>query len=180
MMKNYTLVAGITLLLTMSLANVVFADSGARTYIWIAGAEPICSMIGPDACPDVAMASNGDTVTIAGSGTFTIHPDSVTGTGTFIHKDSGGNVKASGTWTATQLMSFVSYGSAGPSFPPGLEGGKAVIRVHANVGVDALLTVFCLLGSPPSGVDEGVRLNVQDIINFNMQAGGATVFIRTA
>lgn len=181
MMKNYTLVAGITLLLTMSLANVVFADSGARTYTWIAGAEPICSMIGPGACPDVAKANNGDTVSIAGSGTFTIHPDSVTGSGTFIHKDSAGNVKVSGTWTATQLVSFVSYGpSSFAGLPPGSEGGKAVIRVHASVGVDAILTVICLLGSPPSGVDEGIKLNVQDIINFNTQTGGVTLFIRTA
>ena len=181
MMKNYTLVAGITLLLAMSLANVVFADSGARTYIWLAGAEPICTMIGPSACPDVAKAGNGDTVSIAGSGTFTIHPDSVTGSGTFIHKDSAGNVKASGTWTATKLVSFVSYGSGSlQGLPPSFEGGKAVIRIHASVGVDALLTVFCILGSPPSGVDEGIRLNVQDIINFNVQVGGATVFIRTA
>jgi len=39
-------------------------------------------------------------------------------------------------------VSFVSYGSAGPSFLPGSEGGKAVIRIHASVGVDALLTVM--------------------------------------
>jgi hypothetical protein len=181
MMKNYTLVAGITLLLSMSLANVVLADSGARSYVWIAGAEPLCTVVGPEACPDVARASNGDTVSIAGSGTFTIHPDSVTGSGTFIHKDSAGNVKASGTWTATQLVSFVSYGSASlQGLPPNFEGGKAVIRVHASVGVDAILTVYCVLGSPPSGVDEGIRLNVQNIINFNTQAGGTTIFIRTA
>ncbi len=179
-MKNYALVAGMTILLMLPLANSVIADSGARKYTWLAGAEPLCTMAGPGSCPDVAMASNGDTVTITGSGTFTIHPGSVTGSGTFIHKDSAGNVRAQGTWIATQLVSFVSYGSALPQgFPANFEGGKVVIRIHASVGVDAILTVICLLGSPPSGVDEGIRLNVQDIINFNKQAGGATVFIRS-
>src|SRR5713226_4503670 len=123
--QNYTIAAGITVLLTLSFANVVFADSGSRSYNWYAGGGLLCTL-NPSFCPDVAMATNGDTVTIAGSGTFTIHPDSVTGTGTFVHKDSSGTVLASGTWTATQLVSFVSYGSAGSSFPPGFEGGKAV------------------------------------------------------
>lgn len=187
MAKKYAPVAGITLLLTLSFTNVVFADSGFRAYNYYAGGGFLCTL-SASFCPDVAMATNGDTITIAGSGTFTIHPDSVTGSGTFVHQDSAGNVLASGTWTATQLMSFVSYGSAGPSFPPGFEGGKAVIRVHSVVTggpatgfeVDALLTVQCLLGTPPSGFEEGIRLNVQNIINFNMPDGGNTLFIRTA
>lgn len=178
--KKYAPVAAITLLLTLSFANVVFADSGFRAYNYLV----------PATTPtDVAMATNGDTITIVGSGTFTIHPDAVTGAGTFVHKDSSGTVLASGTWTATQLVSFVSYGSGSlQGLPPSFEGGKAVIRVHAVVTggpdtgfeVNALLTVYCLLGSPPAGQDEGIKLNVQDIINFNMQDGGNTLFIRTA
>lgn len=154
----------------MSFANVVFADSGFRAYTYLVPATTPA---------DVAMATNGDTITIVGSGTFTIHPNSVTGSGTFVHRNSAGDVLASGTWTATQLVSFVSFGTSAP-FPPSFEGGKAVIRVHASVGVDALLTVYCLIGSPPSGFEEGIRLNVQNIINFNMQDGGNTLFIRTA
>jgi hypothetical protein len=179
--KNFALVAGMTILLTLPFSNIVVADSGFRAYNYYAGGGFLCTL-NASFCPDIAMAtSNGDTVTISGSGTLTIHPDSVTGTGTFIHKDSAGNVKASGTWTATQLMSFVSYGSGSlQGFPSNFEGGKAVIRVHASVGVDAILTVYCLLGSPPAGQEEGIKLNVQDIINFNMQAGGNTLFIRTA
>lgn len=179
-MKNLAIVAGITALMTLSSANVVSADSGFRAYNYYAGGGFLCTL-NPSFCPDVAMATNGDTVTVAGSGTFTIHPDSVTGSGTFVHKDSAGNVIASGTWTATQLVSFVSFGSGSlQGLPASFEGGKAVIRVHASVGVDALLSVYCALGSPPPGFEEGIRLNVQDIINFNMQAGGNTLFMRTA
>ena len=89
-------------------------------------------------------------------------------------------MKASGTWTAAELISFVSYGSAGPSFPPGFEGGKAVILVHTSVGFDAILTVICAFGSPPAGQHEGIHLNVQDVINFNKQVSGFTLFIQTA
>ncbi len=170
---------GIALLLALSFGNVAFADSGSHTINFLTGSGFLCTLA-TNACPDIATASNGDMVLITGSGTITTHPDSATGSGTFTHEDSSGNVKASGTWTATQLLSFVSYGSAGPGFPPGFEGGKAVIRVHLSVGFDAILTVECALGSPPPGAHEGIRLNVQDIINFNKQASGFTVFIQTA
>src|SRR5215471_13834249 len=91
--KNYAIVAGFTLLLTLSFANVVLADSGHRAYNYYAGGGLLCT-VNPAFCPDVAMARNGDTVTIAGSGTFTIHPDSVTGSGTFVHRDSSGKIIA--------------------------------------------------------------------------------------
>ncbi len=169
---------GITLLLALSFANVAFADSGSHTIDFLTGSGPLCGLA-PTACPDIAMASNGDMVLLTGSGTITTHPDSATGSGTFTHEDSSGNVKASGTWTATQLLSFVSYGSS-PGFPPGFEGGKAVILVHLSVGFDAILTVICGLGSPPPGQHEGIHLNVLDVINFNKQVSGFTVFIQTS
>lgn len=177
--KLFIASVGITLLLALSFGNVALAESGSHTITFLTGSGFLCTLA-PSACPDIATASNGDMVLITGSGTITTHPDSATGSGTFTHEDSSGNVKASGTWTATQLLSFVSYGSAGPSFPPGFEGGKAVIRVHLSAGFDAILTVDCALGSPPSGAHEGIHLNVQDVINFNKQVSGFTVFIQTA
>src|SRR5712691_8545219 len=92
------------------------AKSATVTYNYLAGSGFLCSL-SPDACPDVASAPNGDTISIAGSGTLSIHPDSVTGGGTYIHKDASGTVLDQGTWTAQQLLSFVSYGTA-PPFPP--------------------------------------------------------------
>ena len=192
--KNYALIAGITLLLAFAFATPVVADRGSRAYNYYTGAGTLppsdcaalglptgCTLCDIAPCPDVATASNGDTVTISGSGTLTIHPDSVTGSGTFVHKDSAGNVKASGTWTALSLMSFVSFGSgSAQGLPSDLEGGKAVILVHLSAGPNAVFTVVCALGSPPSGFAEGIRLNVQDIINFNKQVSGVTLLIRTA
>jgi len=135
-------------------------------------------------CPDVASAPNGDTITIAGQGTLSIHPKSGTGGGSFIHKNASGTVLAQGTWTAQQLLSFVSYGTM-PGVPPNFEGGKALVRIHLSpstggAGFDGVLRITCLIGSPPAGANEGIRLNVQGVINFNKEVSGNTLFIRTS
>jgi hypothetical protein len=156
------------------------AQSATVTYNYLTGSGLLC----PGGCPDVASAPNGDTITITGSGTLSIHPESVTGNGTFTHKDASGTVLAEGTWTAQQLLSFVSYGTS-PGSPPTFEGGKALVRIHltpnaGGAGFDAVLRITCLVGSPPPSAHEGIRLNVQDVINFNKEVSGATLFIRTS
>ena len=128
----------------------------------------------------MASAPNGDTISISGSGTLSINPASVTGGGTFTHKDASGNVLSTGTWTAQQLPSFVSYGTA-PPVPPSFNGGKALMLIHllpssGGSGFDAVLRITCLIGSPPAGAHEGIRLNVQDVINFNKEVSGETLF----
>ncbi len=129
------------------------------------------------------MADNGDMVAIAGSGSLSLHDKSVTGSGTFVHMAPDGTVRASGTWTAMQLMSFVSYGNSS-GFPANFVGGKASMLVQLSVGGTpvhtALLTVICDLGNPPHGQMEGVKLAVQDTpFNFNKQVSGVTVFIQS-
>jgi hypothetical protein len=153
------------------------ADSGAAKFIYEIGAGNTAC------CPDTAMASNGDTITVTGTGTLSIHPKSVTGGGKFTHKNAAGTVLASGTWAATQLLSFNSYGTS-PGFPPGFEGGLALIRVRlmpkgTTSTFDAVLQVNCLIGKVPAGAKEGIRLAVQDGLNFNKEVpGGETLFIR--
>ena len=105
-----------------------------------------------------------------------------TGGGTFTHKTAAGAVFATGSWTATGLAGFHSYGSAAAQgLPPELFGGMAILTVHiittSGLEADGLLTITCTLGDQiPSGATEGVRLNVQDIINFNKEVSGFTVF----
>ena len=111
---------------------------------------------------------------------------------------------ASGTWRAEALISWQSFGLAGPGFPPGFEGGVSVLRVHLTPsgggegdgalltrstplsggeghegGLDAILTVTCLLGTPVAGSDEGIHLNVIGGPNFSDSIGGNTLFIVT-
>ncbi len=129
------------------------------------------------------MAANGDSVALNGTGTLSIHAKSVTGGGMFVHTDASGHELVHGTWEAKDLLSFVSYGDATPQgLPANLFGGKAVIHVRLLVGGtpvhDGILTIYCQLGKPPHGAHEGVRLNVQDVINFNKQVSGDTVFVK--
>ncbi len=177
------------LLLLIALASVsatsatrnVSAAKSTMTFSYLLGTGPFCELE-ETACPDIAMAPNGDTISIAGSGTLSVFPKSVTGGGTFTHKHADGSVAANGTWTATQLVEFLSYGDATPQgLPASFFGGKATIMVNIFVGSTlvhtAILTVHCLLGNPPMGAHEGIRLNVQDAVNYNQEVSGDTLFL---
>jgi hypothetical protein len=179
--RSLTVVLLMSSLVLLASVGSASAQSATVTYNYFAGSGTPCSIT---ECPDVASAPNGDTITIAGQGTLSIHPDSVTGSGTFIHKDASGTVLGEGTWTAQQLMSFVSYGSES-DLPPTFEGGKALVRIHLSPntggsGFDAVLRITCLVGSPPPSAREGIRLDIQDVINFNKEVSGDTLFIRTS
>ncbi len=159
-------------------SNSVISEAVAETnYVYLLGVEPIEG-------PDKTVAPNGDTIIIEGSGTFSIHTKSVTGSGEFQHKNAAGTVLASGTWDALELNSFKSFGTPGAPFPPEFEGGLAVIRIHLSpdgggAGFDAILQVYCVIaGVAPPGFEEGVRVVIQDVINFNKQVHGQTLFIR--
>jgi len=90
-------------------------------------------------------------------------------------------VVASGTWTATELLSFQGYGTS-PGFPPTFEGGKVLMRVEllpsGGGSFRAVLQVDCLIGKTPAAATEGVRLNVQGALNFNREVSGLTLYIR--
>jgi len=143
----------------------------------------LCSL-DPTACPDVSRASNGDTISFAGTGSFTPSDDDAEGRGTFTHTTAAGKVLAHGTWKAEELVSFVSFGSgSAQGLPSNFEGGIAVLKVElrtsSGVEVRAVLLISCELGTPPAGTAEGITLNV-GFINFNKPVSGFTVFIQEA
>jgi len=41
-----------------------------------------------------------------------------------------------------------------------------------------VLTIFCLLGSPPAGKEEGITLVLGQGMNFNKPTSGETAFIK--
>jgi len=151
----------------------------------------------------VARAANGDTVEMNGDGSFTLQPKSISGDGgavaaafgdvprTFTHRDSNGNVLASGTWEPTAVLSDRSFGPATAEqiaffggLPPGSEGGKVMFQVALFVGGvhvhDGIITIVCELGVPPKHAVESTLLLVQDTIyNFNAPVSGDNIFIRS-
>jgi hypothetical protein len=154
-----------------------FASSATRTYM-LEMEEP-----------NTAQAPNGDSVAITGEGQFSVHPKSVEAEGNFTHTDSEGNVLATGTWTATQLLTYQSYGCGvvfGTPIPPELCGGRVEMRVlltpdGTNLQIPGILSVFCVIGNKrPSSVEEGVRVVVPGHVNFNEVTGGMNVYIQTS
>lgn len=147
--------------------------------------------------PNVAEAPNGDQIAITGGGVFSVHPKSVTASGSFTHSDSEGNVLAMGTWSATALRSFEFYGCGVLTFadpdielPPNFCGGALKLAVTltpdgTTLALPGTLTIFCIIGpqtpathEDPSG--EGITLVVNGVLNFNKIVSGMNVYIKTS
>jgi hypothetical protein len=203
MNKRLSFVATVILALFALGIGGVEAGNGTRTFTWLAGDAGgtgfLCNPGQMPACPDAARASStGDVIDISGFGELTIHPKSINGGGTFSAtalEQFGGNVE--GTWEATQLLSFKSYGPS-PILPENFLAGLAMIRIQLMVDgnwvADGILRLGCILpmakvpgakgGVADPGVRggalEGVRVNVQGGLNFNLEEDPrATLFIET-
>jgi hypothetical protein len=189
MIRSAPLLVALVLAFSVMGARAVRGASAANarghpTYRYLVGAGftevgQVCD--GEVPCPDAAMASNGDTIEMSGEGTLRL-PHSVSGGGSFLQKDAAGNVRQVGTWTAEALLSFESLGP-GTGTPPTWEGGHALIQVRlvadqGGMKADAVLEVGCELpGNPPVTI-EGVRLTVEDGLDFNQAVEPrATLFI---
>ena len=186
MKKSLALVALLTLALSLLLPATALADSATHTYQFLLEV------------PNVSEASNGDRVAITGEGEFSVNPNSAEGTGTFTHTTASGTLVGSGTWRATELLEYQSYGcgivhnfptpGATTPLPPDFCGGAAKMRVVAtpngtSLQIGAILTIFCIIGpNPPNSHDdptgEGIHLVVPGIINFNKIVQGMNVFIQ--
>ena len=175
-------IALIALLMTVLPVAVVSAAGNNRSYQYVIGTGPLCELPLPDPCPTIAMAKNGDTVAVTGQGTFGTRPRSATGGGTFVHRHSDGTLVANGTWTATRLLGFKSYGNDPANLPPNFVGGLALMQVRLYVGgnlvATGILQIDCEIGKVPAGHHEGIRLVVQGTqFNFNHKVSGLTLFI---
>src|SRR5712692_3699056 len=103
------------------LATASNANGNHDTYNWVVGATT------PS---DTAIAPDGSTITMTGDGTMTAGPGNTASGGGTYSLSSGG----SGAWTVTGIQGFVSYGPAGPDFPPGFFGGEAKLNVTLSNG----------------------------------------------
>ena len=128
--------------------------------------------------PQVAQAANDEQVSITGSGVFSVNPKSTTATGTYATTASG-----SGTWVATQLLSFVPYGCL-PAPHANFCGGKLMLQVLLTDSTSGqqfggVMSVFCLIGNPPTSAEEGARLDIIGKNNFNRIVSGGNFYLKT-
>src|SRR5262249_46115956 len=148
--------------------------------------------------------ANGDTIELSGAGTLSLAIKSVTTAGAFTHKTSTGEILETGVWTATELLSFKSYGIAPGALMRGTQkfkssrllplglgmlagpmpaGGLALIRVRLLPDVvqpqEAILQVNCAKGRVPENQQgDGIRLAIQEGgPKFDQKVSGRTVFM---
>jgi hypothetical protein len=157
------------LLVSQKAARATDANGNHATYSWIIGATTPT---------DSATAPDGSVIALAGAGAVNAGPNhSASGGGTY-SLTSGGST-TSGTWTADAAQGFVSYGPAGPAFPPGFTGGEAKLKVTLDTGATGVLTITCVLGTPPAGKGEGVTLVLGNGVSseFTQSTEGNNIFI---
>jgi hypothetical protein len=179
MRRVILLVLGLTAALLL-LPTTAVADSATHTY-----------RLEMDA-PNFGVAANGDQIAITGEGEFSVNPNSVKAEGEFIHTDGSGNVRGRGTWEATDLLDYQSYGCGvlfGDLIDPNACGGVVKMRVTlmpmgTSLRLPGIMNVICVIGpNPPDSIlgprTEGVTLNLPGIINFNHSTGGENIYIQT-
>ncbi len=186
------IVAFILALSTLGAGSASASSAGAGTYEYHVG-DALIGSIGFPVDSQATASVNGDVVTVIATGTFDTATKSATGGGTFWHRSSAGTLLASGTFTTTGMQSFQFYGCGvleGAPVPPTWCGGRVQLTGVATAHPAGhpeitftrpiVLTIECVIGYPPPSVIEGIRLNVQDHINFNktVPESGANVFIR--
>jgi hypothetical protein len=176
MRRLVLLVLAVTAALVL-VPTAAVADSATHTYLLVMEE------------PNFGVAPNGDHVAVTGDAEISVHPSSVEGGGTFTHTASNGTVLATGSWEATTLLDYQSYGCGevfGDPIPPNLCGGAVKMRVMLKTPLGELpgiMTIFCVIGpNPPNSIlgplTEGVTLDVPGVINFNHSDGGDNVFVQ--
>jgi hypothetical protein len=176
----------------------------SATYAFVVASGFLCDAGDSGSCPAVAKSANGDSYEISGAGTFDPQNKSVKAAGTFNHKATNGNVLETGVWTASDLISFDSYGVApavlvqrAPAF--GRQqigsrrlsmrsgslptGGLAIFRILltpvSGTTKTGVLQVNCTLGDVPRERSvEGIRITLEkDNFEYSEEARGRVIFL---
>jgi len=182
------------------------AQTNSANYTFLVASGFLCDSGDSTTCPAVVKSANGDSYEMGGAGTFSSESKLVTAAGTFTHKSADGTVLETGVWTASELVSFDSYGIVPGALmgggrtlgPPQLgpmrsrmfsgpmaAGGLAVfpVRLLPMRGRSriAMLQVNCALGKVPAEHQmEGIRLAFEGGgVAFDEEVSGRALFLLT-
>jgi hypothetical protein len=202
--STFVILGVMALLVPRISANPASADSSSANYNFLVASGFLCAPNDPSTCPAVARAASGDTVEVSGAGTLSLASKSITAAGAYTQNSSTGEIMTTAVWTATELLSFKSYGIAAGTLiresrkfkafgfsPLGLgmlagpmpAGGLALMRLRllADVGnpQEAILQVNCAKGKVPENQQgDGIRLAIQEGgPRFDEKVSGRIIFI---
>ena len=134
-----------------------------------------------DTPPQSAMATDGSTMFIEGTGTFVVgDAKKVTGGGTWATFNASGVATGSGHFQVTDLVKFDLAPGSAPGFPT-FHAGLAFLRIVYDDGSKGILVVSCSLNffgptTPPS-VPEGFSASKKYVDYWKGFINGDTVFV---
>src|SRR5262249_20664857 len=148
------------------------ATDNHALYTWVIGADPPGSA-------DTAMAADGSTIALSGSGQLQAGPGHfANGGGTFTL--TRGGQTTSGSFTVTGIGGFVSYGSApAQGLPADLFGGPGQAKGALGNGSSGGLPLPCGAWSPPPRHHEGITVILGPGGAFTQKVSGNNVFIHS-
>jgi len=116
-----------------------------------------------------ALAADGSTITLTGSGKFNPNePDEVNGGGTWTVSSGG-----SGVFTVKGLIRFDPAPGHFPEPPdPSIHAGLAFFRIAYSDNSRGILAVSCSLIGTPANVAEGITASKGFVYYFNLQSSG--------
>ena len=166
-----SLLTSATLLLPLVLISTAMGQE-EKKYQWI---------LFSDTPPQSAMATDGSTILVAGTGTFVVgEPDNVTGGGTWSTFNGSGAATGSGKFRVTRLINFDLAPGSAPGFPT-FHAGLAFLRIEYDDGSSGILVVSCSLNffgptTPPS-VPEGFSSSKAYVDYWKGFINGDSIFI---
>ena len=134
-----------------------------------------------DTPPQLAMASDGSKILIAGTGTFEVREaKEVTGGGTWATFNASGVATGAGNFRVTDLLKFdLAPGSA--SGHPTFHAGLAFLRIVYDDGSKGILVVSCNLNffgpTTPLSVPEGFSASKGFVDYWKGFINGDTIFV---
>src|SRR5712691_6997657 len=168
---------GATLVLLVALPSS--AAGGAQHVRWdiislTGGAPP--GPLNPGGMAS-AMAPDGDTITLTGSGTFVAPAGSNGGSGAVTGGGTWQTGSGSGTYEVKELVSFAfaNFQSQTPFIGDGIgdtnerANGTAVLRIEFSDGQSGVLTVGCHGPGAPAGIVEGIATTKGFKTYYNVQ-----------
>lgn len=175
------MIAALALLLSLTgMASVAAGGDHVKVRWDIVSVQPPNVLAGGIAS---ALANDGSKITITGNGTFEVDRRHARGGGTWETRDGGGDVTASGTYRAKELVQWTKAPGAPPPLgdqigdPDERSAGLAVLRIRYSDGAQGVLIISCHLVGSPDSIFEGITATKGFVDYYNAELPSGDPFV---